>query len=423
MSPQSDFRDARWRKLRDAQALDEPLDAHDEEFLSSYEPRGAAEQAEAELMGALVGLADGDSKRPGGIADDAALLDRVVEGYCNEAPRALTAESSDASNTKPGRRGWIVAVIGLGVTAAAALVAVALGATTPTPRTHAPMLAGIPEPAWAPPEAPRPSEEGPSDQRSGFVLASGGLQAAAPSGARKPASGALRHGTYHVGDEETCIAYDTATTCLGPGATVRISNTGVDVLELVDGDATVTLEAPTQRVFTVVVAGARYEAREPTVTHLSFARKTRAASVSVERGSISRVDGARRTAMTAARARPKAKIPDAKALLQQARIKRATGDTAGATKAYAMLLEHYPKAPASAPSMVTLAELYLSQGQAKRALKWFDRYSKRGGSLDEEARYGAIRALKKLGRRGEASKRADEFRRRYPNSGYASKLP
>ncbi len=161
------------------------------------------------------------------------------------------------------------------------------------------------------------------------------------------------------------------------------------------------------------------------MTHLSFARKDSAASVTVERGSIARFDGEQRTQVTAMAdpPRPKEKPTDAKTLLQEARTKRAAGDTAGATIAYASFLEHYPKAPAAAPSMVTLAELYLSQGKPKLALKWFDRYAKRGGTLDEEARYGAIRALQKLGRRADALERAADFRTRYPSSGYAPKLP
>ncbi len=433
MSSQPDFRDARWRKLRDAEAADEPLDAFDQEFLASYQPRGEAERAEAELMGALERLGSGrsadDGHDPQHTQDDAALLDRLVGDYCDSGPEAdVDARGSQS----PLRRNLTIAA--LGAAAAVAVAAVAFGVTAPSAPTEAPVVAELERPSPGPGDAdvsdahqPRqaPAPHGDPDvagHDSGFVLASGAFER--PVGSD---TGALAWGTHRAsgGSEDTCLTYAQTEVCLEAGSTVRLGEDDGTALELVDGAITITADQTVERTFAIVVAGTRYEAREPTVTHLSFARRDSAASVTVERGSIARFDGDQRTQVTAMAEPPrtKEKPTDAKTLLLEARTKRAAGDTAGATRAYASFLEHYPKAPAAAPSMVTLAELYLSQGRAKLALKWFDRYIKRGGTLDEEARYGAIRALQVMGRRADARKRADDFRTRYPSSGYAPKLP
>ena len=70
-----------------------------------------------------------------------------------------------------------------------------------------------------------------------------------------------------------------------------------------------------------------------------------------------------------------------------------------------------------------MGQLRLAKGDAKGALRAFRRYLSGGaGALSEDAAYGEIRALRALGRTGEASKATKAFRSRYPESPYGAKL-
>jgi outer membrane protein assembly factor BamD (BamD/ComL family) len=71
---------------------------------------------------------------------------------------------------------------------------------------------------------------------------------------------------------------------------------------------------------------------------------------------------------------------------------------------------------------MSLAQLELDRNKPKAALRLFRAYRKRGGPLAEDAAYGEIRALRALGRSTEATRAANAFARRYPNSPYGTKL-
>jgi hypothetical protein len=72
--------------------------------------------------------------------------------------------------------------------------------------------------------------------------------------------------------------------------------------------------------------------------------------------------------------------------------------------------------------MVTLGQLHLDAGHAKKALKWFDRYLVGGGPLVEDAQFGRIRALSAMGRRSEADRAIAAFLAKWPSGSYAAKL-
>jgi hypothetical protein len=120
-------------------------------------------------------------------------------------------------------------------------------------------------------------------------------------------------------------------------------------------------------------------------------------------------------------ARPAA--PSADELLSRAREQRAQGRYADAASSYRRLIGLYPKSDQARASLVSLGELELSQlGNASAALAFFDGYLKTGGVLSQEARYGRIRALRKLGRIDEERAGIVAFLSDYPESVQAASL-
>jgi outer membrane protein assembly factor BamD (BamD/ComL family) len=90
---------------------------------------------------------------------------------------------------------------------------------------------------------------------------------------------------------------------------------------------------------------------------------------------------------------------------------------------YGRLIAQHPGSAEALAALVSLGELQLSQfGDAKAALKSFDAYVRAGGSLAQEARYGRIRALRKLGRHAEEQAAIDRFLADYPHSVQAATL-
>jgi hypothetical protein len=73
--------------------------------------------------------------------------------------------------------------------------------------------------------------------------------------------------------------------------------------------------------------------------------------------------------------------------------------------------------------MISLGELELGKrNRPVAALEAFSAYLRVGGSLEREARYGRIRALRTLGREGEADAEGAAFLRDYPTSVQAATL-
>jgi tetratricopeptide (TPR) repeat protein len=94
-----------------------------------------------------------------------------------------------------------------------------------------------------------------------------------------------------------------------------------------------------------------------------------------------------------------------------------------AAATYRRLFSLHPKSAESRASLVSLGELQLSElGEPKGALESFDAYLRGGGALVQEARYGRIRALAKLGRKGDERRAIEQFLTDYPRSVQASSL-
>lgn len=110
-------------------------------------------------------------------------------------------------------------------------------------------------------------------------------------------------------------------------------------------------------------------------------------------------------------------------LLERARELRAGARYKEANGAYQRLVREYPGSAEARVALISLGELQLSQlGDASGALRSFDAYLRGGGPLRQEASYGRIRALRQLGRVGDARAAADAFLRAYPSSVQAATL-
>lgn len=115
--------------------------------------------------------------------------------------------------------------------------------------------------------------------------------------------------------------------------------------------------------------------------------------------------------------------PSATELLSRARELRAAGRPADAAAAYRRLIGQYPRSDEARASLVSLGELQLSAlGDAAAALRSFESYLRFGGALSQEARYGKIRALARLGRRADELAESRNFVRDYPRSVQANSL-
>jgi hypothetical protein len=97
--------------------------------------------------------------------------------------------------------------------------------------------------------------------------------------------------------------------------------------------------------------------------------------------------------------------------------------TQEANHAYQRLLQEYPGSAEARVALVSRGELQLAQlADASAALGSFDTYLRGGGALRQEASYGRIRALRRLGRLREAEAATRAFLSAYPRSVQAATL-
>ncbi len=116
-------------------------------------------------------------------------------------------------------------------------------------------------------------------------------------------------------------------------------------------------------------------------------------------------------------------IETADDLLRSAQEHLADGDAKRALSAYRVLARRYPRSDEAHAAMVSIGRLLLDAGRARNALARFDAYLARsGGSLRQEARYGRIRALRKLGRDEAELAAIEAFERDFPRSLYAERI-
>ncbi|MDY0001964.1 MAG: FecR domain-containing protein, partial [Polyangia bacterium] len=111
--------------------------------------------------------------------------------------------------------------------------------------------------------------------------------------------------------------------------------------------------------------------------------------------------------------------PEAQALLLEARQRRTARDWRGAVKAYSALLRHHGGSAEAPAARVALGLLLLEKkGDAHGALALFDAYLAltRRGPLAQEAAYGRVRALQRVGRKAEKRAALKDFLHYYPGA-------
>lgn len=118
-----------------------------------------------------------------------------------------------------------------------------------------------------------------------------------------------------------------------------------------------------------------------------------------------------------ARAHRGATSPSPSHLLAMAQALRARGAYDECAQVYRRLWFEFSGSEESKVSMISLGELELGKrNHPAAALEAFGAYLRLGGSLEREARYGRIRALRAVGRDGEADAESASFLRDYPTS-------
>lgn len=129
-------------------------------------------------------------------------------------------------------------------------------------------------------------------------------------------------------------------------------------------------------------------------------------------------------AKTSAPTRAK-QVPTLNALLERAQAQRAAREHSQARATYRLAIRSYPNDNAAKRAWVALGDLELNRlDNAKAALKSYDRYIASGADpvLIQEAGYGRIRALRRLGRGEKESTAISEFMSQHPRSPYQAAL-
>lgn len=388
--------DARWRSAVDAHLRNE-ASAEQNTRLGEYTPQSDEHRAEAAFLAAL-------AEPPTDVEENPAWLETALDIHTRTA-----AETGSHEHEIVAKHRWpwlaVAAVLIAGVGAP-----VLIGADEPR-RAESFEVATLASPQ-ADDEAVRLDTGAPWTISSGSAR----LSALPRDQALTVESELCAEQTGHL----ICADAGSRVAARGPGAlalhegtaTIR-SNDANDVrVEL--GDITVHAEKHSVVVIERQTAGwsVSVERGRATVTELGSSRQLR------EGESLKR--GVRDSTPTHT---PKAKpVTKASTLLGRARAQRRSGDTRAAMTTYADLVRIHPRSPAAQTARMSLAQLHLDRGTTKDALRLFRAYGKHGGALAEEAAYGEIRSLRKLGRTSEAKRAADAFVRRYPESPYGAKL-
>jgi hypothetical protein len=388
--------DARWRSAVDAHLRDE-ASAEQAALVGDYAPHSDEHRAEAAFLAAL-------AEPPTDVEGSPAWLETAVDIYTRTA-----AETGAHAVVAKRRWPWLAA--------AAAVVLVAGVSTAALLGADAPRRAESFEVATLVP-AEAEDDVAPADAKAPWQLASGSARISA-----LPIDQPL------TVESELCAERPGHSICADAGS--RVTARGSGALALHEGAATIrSKEADDVRVELddVTVHAANHSV-------VVIERQTAGWSVSVEQGqaTVTELGSSRRlvegeSLQRGIRDTKPANIPKAKptagasTLLGRARAQRRDGDTRGAMQTYAELVRTHPRSPAAQTARMSLAQLQLDRGATEDALRLFRAYGQRGGPLAEEAAYGEIRALRKLGRGSEAKRAADAFVRRYPESPYGAKL-
>jgi len=386
--------DARWRSAVDAELRGEATPGQ-AELLKHYAPEGDEHRAEAAFLAAL-------AERPSCCEGSSpAWLNTALDAY-TETTRAPAS---------PHRWPWLAAAAALLIAAGAGVFA--LHQPESSRRLEGTQVATLPS-LEAPPSPTKEDE-------AAWRITSG----AARLEATLPLDQAL------TVDARLCARQPGHTICADDGARITARSSGA--LALHEGKATVRSESSED--IRVELDAVTVHAAAHSVVVID--RRTAGWSVSVESGSatVTELGSSRRLGAgeRLARGGDESPVPEvrprsapraakASTLLGRARSQRRDGDPPAAMKTYAELIHRHPRSPAAQTARMSLAQLHLDRGAPDDALRLFRAYGKRGGALAEDAAYGEIRALRKLGRTTEAKRATEAFVRRYPDSPYDAKL-
>lgn len=117
------------------------------------------------------------------------------------------------------------------------------------------------------------------------------------------------------------------------------------------------------------------------------------------------------------------KSSSAKDALSRAQTLRSAGRLLDAAEEYRRLIAQHASAPEARAALLSLGHLELqSLGRPGAALDHFERYLDGGGQLSQEASFGRIQALQRLGRNAEAERATVMFLQDYPDSVQAESL-
>ena len=442
MTDATDFQDVRWRRLVELEALGEITSEHDVTFLREHLPQDEEALAERELLEALEHWGEEDlledTSEAANEADEhliAAVLAHLplapaIEETAWTGPLACvpsdeTAEEEDREPAGSRRVRW-----GLGLVAALGVLTTAVWSQLAPGEASADRLAAAPPTRTETVEAAssRPAAPAPATPRIATI-------ATILSGAfvRDDQGSALQAGlepgaVARVESARACLENAGSLACFSRGSRVRL---GPDELEVLQGEGDIDLHTET---FSVRVAGTRYTSQGPDGAHLAVvigpAQRWRVnargpVAVMHASGKQELVEGARTftSSEPAAPRAVKAPIATPSQLLSQARRERAAGHPQRALAAYEELLKRHEADPLSSPALVAAGQLHAQLGRPRKALRYFERYLSRGGALAEEASLGRIEALERLGQTAAAREAAAQFRRTYPGSRYAARLP
>jgi ferric-dicitrate binding protein FerR (iron transport regulator) len=111
--------------------------------------------------------------------------------------------------------------------------------------------------------------------------------------------------------------------------------------------------------------------------------------------------------------------PSLETLLKEAHHRLARRNWRGAVKTYLRIRKNHPSSGAALSSLVSLGSLYLDRlGRPAAALRYFNKYlsRKKDGTLAQEAAFGRLRALRRLGRKAKETAGLRSFLRKYPGA-------
>lgn len=388
----------RWQKLADAEAVDDPLTEADAAFVASYDD--PLVDAERDVYGALARCGEPEA--------------------LHATDRHHAAATIDAFRSRRRSAGWRRIGITAGSAALAVAAAVLLWTSTVAPTTVQRI-------------------------QTAATVSSGTLML---DGVELRQGEAVPVDRWVVAQDKTCIALPTGQGCVAGRSRVRVHDgqlelgqgtlhfegtgvlTGPDGAVHIDqGEATLTVDDGTGKIQAIAGAVRLQSAGTdagPRVLPLDqvFALN----EVGKPDGPLSEdeprlVDDAptavepsdKPAATTQRESAPRRSAAD---LLSGARGHVANGHIEQALRAYATLRRTHPGSSEAQAANVSIGQLELRRGHAKAALRAFSRYLGRGGALAEEAHWGKIRALHKLGRTAKRDAAIAALRAASPGSVY-----